>query len=76
MSKAFANPKIFGAVCLIFAGATLFNANANASSNPSGMSLKAAPSSYSTPVLEVGPTIPPSPWDDEPAPSGGGQNQL
>jgi len=74
MSKLFANPKIFGAACLIFVGATLFNASANASSNANGMSLKAAPTTYSEPVLQVGPTIPPNPWDDEPAPAGGVQD--
>jgi hypothetical protein len=69
MSKAFANPKIFAATCLLFAGATLFNVTANASSNANGMGLKAAPDKLSAPVLEVGPTIPPNPWDDDPAPS-------
>jgi len=73
MSKAFANPKIFAAVCLIFAGATIFNVSANASSDMKGMSLKAVPQ-VSAPVQEVGPTIPPNPWEDEMAPSGGGSS--
>jgi hypothetical protein len=68
MSKALANPKIFGAACLLFAAATLFNVSANASSSTAtGMSLK-APISQSDTVLEVGPTIPPNPWEDD-APS-------
>jgi hypothetical protein len=67
MSKALANPKIFGAACLLFAAATLFNVSANASSSITGMSLK-APMSQSETVLEVGPTIPPNPWEDD-APS-------
>jgi hypothetical protein len=63
MTKAFSNPKIFGAACLLFAGATLFNMTANASSNANGMSLKATPAKVLAPVLEVGPTIPPNPWE-------------
>ena len=66
MSKALANPRIFGAACLLFAGATLFNATVNASPAREGVGRWNAPSSLSAPVLEVGPTIPPSPWDDEP----------
>src|SRR4051794_41795525 len=73
MSKAFANPKIFAAVCLIFAGATIFNVSANASSDIKGMSLKAVPQ-VSAPVEEVGPTIPPNPWEHEMPPSGGGSS--
>lgn len=68
MSKALANPKIFAAACLVFAGATLFNATMNASPAQDGLGLRNVPSSLSAPVLEVGPTIPPSPWDDD-APS-------
>ena len=68
MSKALANPKIFGAACLLFVGATLFNATVNASPSEEGLGLRNAPSSLSAPVLQVGPTIPPSPWDDD-APS-------
>ena len=68
MSKALANPKIFGAACLLFVGATLFNATVNASPSEEGLGLRNTPSSLSAPVLEVGPTIPPSPWDDD-APS-------
>ena len=67
MSKALANPKIFGAACLLFAGATLFNATGNASTAREGLGLRIAPPAVSAPVLEVGPTIPPSPWDDEPS---------
>jgi len=71
MSKAIANPKIFAASCLLFAGATLFNVTANATSNAngagaSGIGLR-TPERISAPVLEVGPTIPPSPWDDAPS---------
>jgi len=62
MSKAIANPKIFAATCLLFAGATLFNVTANATSNVGPRT----PEGVSVPVLEVGPTIPPSPWDDAP----------
>ena len=67
MTRLFANPQIFGAACLLFAGATLFNATAGASTQQDGLGLRNAPS-LSAPVLEVGPTIPPSPWDDD-APS-------
>ncbi len=70
MSKALANPKIFGAACLLFVGATLFNATINASTPREGLGVRSAPSSLSAPVLEVGPTIPPSPWDDEPSVAG------
>ena len=67
MSKAIANPKIFAATCLLFAGATLFNLNANANgAGASGIGLR-TPERISAPVLEVGPTIPPSPWDDAPS---------
>ena len=64
MSKVLANPKIFGAACLLFAGATLFNATVNASTPRQGLGLQSAPSSLSVSVVELGPTIPPSPWDD------------
>ncbi|MEP6538395.1 MAG: hypothetical protein ABJF23_23855 [Bryobacteraceae bacterium] len=72
MPKAIANPKIFAAACVLFAVATLFNVNAHAGSQgdeirASGIGLR-APEQISAPVLEVGPTIPPSPWDDD-APS-------
>ena len=70
MSKAIANPKMFAAICLVFVGATIFNATAASDSNSpgaSGMGLR-SPEQISAPVLEVGPTIPPSPWDDD-APS-------
>ena len=66
MSKILANPKIFGAACLLFTVATLFNATASASPSQQGLGLRSAPSSVS--VVELGPTIPPSPWDDD-APS-------
>ena len=68
MSNIFANPKFFGAACLLFAGATLFNATMNASPLQEGLGLRNAPSSLSEPVTKIGPTIPPSPWDDD-APS-------
>jgi hypothetical protein len=71
MSKAFANPRIFVATCLLFVGATVFNltANASVSSEVSGKGLRVVPNvSVSEPVLKVGPTFPPSPWDDD-APS-------
>jgi len=68
MSNALANPKIFAAACLLFAGATLFNVTMNASPAQEGIGLRNLPSSLSAPVLEVGPNIPPSPWDDD-APS-------
>ena len=68
MSRLLANPKIFGAACLLFAGATLFNATASASTPHQGLGLRSAPSSLSVSVVELGPTIPPSPWDDD-APS-------
>ena len=67
MTKAIANPKFFAAACLLFAGATLFNATMNASPTQECLGLRNAPCAISTPVLEVGPTIPPSPWDDEPS---------
>jgi len=66
MSNIFANPRVFAATCLLFAGATLFNATMNASPSE-GSGLRTAPTSLSAPVLEVGPTIPPSPWDDAPS---------
>ncbi|MEO8128961.1 MAG: hypothetical protein ABJF23_23840 [Bryobacteraceae bacterium] len=68
MSKTLANPKIFAAACILFAGATLFNVTMNASPATEGRGLRNLPTSLSAPVLEVGPTIPPSPWDDD-APS-------
>ena len=64
MSKILANPKIFGTACLLFAGATLFNATVNASPSQQGLGLRSVPSSLSMSVVELGPTIPPSPWDD------------
>jgi hypothetical protein len=70
MSKAFANTKIFAAATILFAVATIFNANMNASSSAaSGIGLKVAPAKVAAPVLKVGPTIPPSPWDDSPSSS-------
>jgi len=74
MSKILANPRIFGAACLLFAGATLFSATMNASPSQERLRLRNVPSSLSAPVLEVGPTIPPSPWDDD-APSIAGNRQ-
>ena len=65
MSNIFANPKFFGAACLLFVGATLFNATMNASPSQEGLGLRNAVPALSAPVLEVGPTIPPSPWDDD-----------
>ena len=62
MSKAFANTKVFAASAILFAVATLFNATMNASPSQQGLGLRSAPSSVS--VVELGPTIPPSPWDD------------
>jgi hypothetical protein len=77
MTKAFTNPKVFAAACLLFAGATMFNVTANASSNASGMSLNATPAKISAPVLEVGPTIPPNPWEGvAPASSASGRRRL
>jgi len=67
MTKAFANPKVLAATCLLFAGATLFNVTVNASTPAEGLGLRSVPTSLSAPVLEVGPTIPPSPWDDAPS---------
>lgn len=65
MSKAFANTKLFGAVAILFAVATIFNVNMNASSAGSdGIGLKVTPR-VAEPVLKVGPTFPPSPWDDD-----------
>jgi len=73
MSKAFANPRIFAAASLLFVGATLFNLSANASpaSIESGKKLVVSPSYVAPePKLNVGPTFPPSPWDDEPSVDG------
>ena len=67
MTKAIANPRFFAATCLLFAGATIFNATVNASPTQEGLGLRIAPPAVSAPVLEVGPTIPPSPLDDEPS---------
>ena len=64
MSKAFANTKVFAASAILFAVATLFNATMNASPSQQGLGLRNAPSSLSMSVVELGPTIPPSPWDD------------
>ena len=66
MSKTFANTKVFAASAILFAIATLFNASVNGSTSQEGLGLRSAPAPLSVPVLEVGPTIPPSPWDDEP----------
>ena len=68
MSKTFANTKVFAASAILFAVATLFNATMNGSTSQEGLGLRSAPAPLSAPVLEVGPTIPPSPWDDD-APS-------
>ena len=68
MSNAFANTKVFAASAILFAVATLFNATANASTPQQGLGLRSAPSLFSVSVVELGPTIPPSPWDDD-APS-------
>ena len=68
MSKAFANTKVFAASAILFAVATLFNATMNASPSQQGLGLRSVPSSLSMSVVELGPTIPPSPWDDD-APS-------
>ena len=68
MFKAFANTKVFAASAILFAVATLFNATASASTPRQGLGLQSAPSSLSVSVVELGPTIPPSPWDDD-APS-------
>jgi hypothetical protein len=79
MSKAFANTKLFAAATILFAVATIFNANMNASSTSGreGLGLRNAPSTLSEPVLEVGPTIPPNPWeDDAPAPAGSGSSRM
>ena len=65
MSKALANPKIFGAACLLFVGATLFNVTAKASTAEQGLGLPSVTSALSAPVLGIGPTLPPSPWDDD-----------
>jgi hypothetical protein len=73
MSKAFANTKLFAAATILFAAATIFNATVSASSTSGGTALKIAPAStVSEPVVKLGPTLPPSPWDDQaPAPAGG-----
>ena len=66
MSKAFANTKLFAAATILFAAATLFNVNMNASTASSdGIGLKLTPVKAAEPVLQVGPTFPPSPWDDD-----------
>jgi hypothetical protein len=54
MAEALANPKLFGAACLLFAAATLVNASANASSASGRMCLK-ADISQSKGMLKVGP---------------------
>ena len=69
MTKAFANTKVFAASAILFAAATLFNANMSASSTSrEGFGLRNAPATLSEPVIQVGPTIPPNPWEDD-APS-------
>jgi hypothetical protein len=68
MSKAFANTKLFAAAAMLFAVATIFNASMNASPSQEGRGLRITPSKIEAPVLEVGPTIPPNPWEDD-APS-------
>ncbi|MEO8128960.1 MAG: hypothetical protein ABJF23_23845 [Bryobacteraceae bacterium] len=68
MTNLLENPRFFGAACLLFVGATLFNATMNAAPSQQGSGLRNAPSAVSVPVLKIGPTIPPSPWDDD-APS-------
>jgi len=68
MSNTFANPKIFAAACLLFVGATLFNLSADAFpvGIESGKKLVVSPSHAAPePKLNVGPTFPPSPWDDD-----------
>lgn len=68
MSKVLENSKFFAATVILFAAATLFNANLNGSTKQEDLGLRGVPATLSAPVLEVGPTIPPSPWDDD-APS-------
>ena len=67
---------IGAASAILFAAATLFNANMSASSTSSqGIGLRNAPAKLSEPVIQVGPTIPPNPWEDE-APSTLGGSSL
>jgi hypothetical protein len=74
MSKAFGNTKLFAAATILFAAATIFNATVSASSTSGGTALKIAPAAtVSEPVVKLGPTLPPSPWDDD-ASSGGGSS--
>jgi hypothetical protein len=75
MSKIFLNPKFFAAATLLFAAATIFNANASpsATSNGMGIMMMAPAPAISEPVLKVGPTLPPSPWEDD-APAIAGAN--
>jgi len=68
VSKVLVNTKLFAASAILFAAATFFNASLNGSVAPEGLGLRGVPATLSAPVLEVGPTIPPSPWDDD-APS-------
>ena len=66
MSKLFANTKLFAATAILFAAATIFNVNVNASTASSdGIGLKVVATQAAEPVLQVGPTFPPSPWDDD-----------
>ena len=69
MAKTLSNPRLFAAACLLFAGATFFNATASASSTTKthGTTLSVSPAKAPAPVGKIGPTIPPSPWDDSPS---------
>ena len=65
MSKAFANTKVFAASTILFAVATLFNVTQNGLPSQGDLGLPSVTSALSAPVLGIGPTLPPSPWDDD-----------
>ena len=63
MSRLLENPKVFAATAILFTIATLFNFSAQAVP-VAGSSLVPAPFMAPTQInQEIGPSIPPNPWD-------------
>lgn len=61
MSKVLSNSRLFAAIAVIFAASTAFNA-LGGSMTAGGSGSRIAPDTIE---MKSGPTMPPSPWDDE-----------